>query len=64
LSKRLWFLALPYLDFLPAAVKSHIKLVEAIREKNPKQAGNIMHQHIEEFYLKIQDIIQEYELIS
>ena len=64
LSKRLWFLALPYLDFLPSAVKSHIKLVEAIRDKNESLAMEIMGNHIEEFYLKIKDIIQEKELIK
>ena len=64
LSKRLWFLALPYLDFLPSAVKSHIKLVEAIREKDESLAMEIMRDHIEEFYLKIKEIIQEKELIK
>ena len=63
LSKRLWFLALPYLDFLPSAVKSHIKLVDAIRNKDESLAMEIMGSHIEEFYLKIKDIIQEKELI-
>ena len=64
LSKRLWFLALPYLDFLPSAVKSHIKLVDAIREGDESQAMKIMQNHIEEFYLKIREIIQEKDLIE
>lgn len=64
LSKRLWFLALPYLDFLPSAVKSHIKLVEAIRGKNESLAMQIMGNHIEEFYLRIKEIIQEKDLIN
>lgn len=64
LSKRLWFLALPYLDFLPSAVKSHIKLVEAISEKDDSLAMEIMQNHIEEFYLKINDIICEKKLIK
>lgn len=64
LSKRLWFLALPYLDFLPSAVKSHIKLVKAIQEKDESLAEEIMREHIEEFYLKIKEIIQEKELIK
>lgn len=64
LSKRLWFLALPYLDFLPSAVKSHIKLVEAIRARNEALAEEIMRTHIEEFYLKISQIIQEKDLIK
>jgi DNA-binding GntR family transcriptional regulator len=64
LSKRLWFLALPYLDFLPSSVKSHIKLVEAIRNKDESLAMEIMKNHIEEFYLKIKEIIQEKDLIT
>lgn len=64
LSKRLWFLALPHLDFLPSAVKSHIKLVEAIENKDESLAMEIMSSHIEEFYLKIKDIIQEKELMG
>ncbi len=63
LSKRLWFLALPYLDFLPSAVKSHINLSSAIREGNESLAMEIMQRHIEEFYLKIQQIIQDKKLI-
>jgi DNA-binding GntR family transcriptional regulator len=64
LSKRLWFLALPHLDFLPTAVKSHIKLVEAIQNKDESLAMEIMGKHIEEFYLKIKAIIEEKELIA
>lgn len=64
LSKRLWFLALPYLDFLPSAVKSHINLVDAIRNKNESLAMEIMGNHIEEFYLKIKAVIQEKGLIK
>ena len=64
LSKRLWFLALPYLDFLPSAVKSHVKLVDAIRTKNETLAMEIMQNHIEEFYIKIKAVIQEKGLIK
>ena len=64
LSKRLWFLALPYLDFLPSAVKSHINLVDAIRDGNESLAMEIMQNHIEDFYLKIREIIQEKDLIK
>lgn len=59
LSKRLWFLALPYLDFLPSAVQSHIYLVEAIQKQDEVLAVEIMQSHIEEFYQKISLIIQE-----
>jgi DNA-binding FadR family transcriptional regulator len=63
LSKRLWFLAFPHLDFLPSAVKSHVKLVEAIRDGKETLAMEIMQKHIEEFYLKIREIIQKEGLI-
>jgi len=64
LSKRLWFLALPYLDFLPSAVSSHINLVDAISDGNESLSMEIMQNHIEEFYLKIREIIQEKDLIN
>ncbi|MEJ2412412.1 MAG: GntR family transcriptional regulator [Anaerolineales bacterium] len=64
LSKRLWFLALPYLDFLPSAVKSHVRLVEVIRAGEESLAMEIMQNHIEEFYLKIREIIQDKGLIA
>lgn len=63
LSKRLWFLALPYLDFLPTAVQSHITLVEAIQNKDETLAAEIMQSHIEEFYQKISLIIQEKDIM-
>ena len=64
LSKRLWFLALPYLDFLPSAVSSHINLVDAISDGNESLSMEIMQNHIKEFYLKIREIIQEKDLIK
>lgn len=64
LSKRLWFIALPYLDFLPSAVKSHINLVTAIQNRNEPLAMEIMQSHIEEFYLKIREIISGKNLIG
>lgn len=64
LSKRLWFLALPYLDFLPSAVKSHISLVEAIQNRDEQLAADIMQSHIEEFYEKICLIIKEKGLLT
>jgi DNA-binding GntR family transcriptional regulator len=64
LSKRLWFLALPYIDFLPNSVKSHLDLVEAIRNKDEALSMEIMQSHIEEFYHKIKEIIQSKGLIE
>jgi len=49
LSKRLWFLVLPFLDFLPSAVKSHINLVVAIEARNDPSSMDTMRTHIEEF---------------
>ena len=64
LSKRLWFLALPYLDFLPSAVRSHINLVEAIKSRDELLAMEIMQMHIEEFYQKISTIISDKNLVG
>ncbi|RME78777.1 MAG: GntR family transcriptional regulator, partial [Chloroflexi bacterium] len=46
LSQRLWYLALPELDFLPAAVQEHLALVEAIKAHNADQAEQIMRHHV------------------
>ncbi len=64
LSKRLWFLALPHLDFLPKSVQSHLVLVEAIQQGNEPLAMEIMQTHIEEFYQKITRIISEKDLVE
>jgi DNA-binding GntR family transcriptional regulator len=34
LSQRLWYMALPRLDFLPTAVAEHLDIVEAIKKRN------------------------------
>ncbi len=64
LSKRLWFLALPDLDFLPSAVNSHLNLVQAIQNQDEILAMEIMQSHIEQFYQKISQIIHEKNLIN
>lgn len=64
LSKRLWYLALPYLDFLPSAVESHIELVEAVEKRDQDRAAAIMDRHINQFYQRISEIIQEKGLLS
>lgn len=64
LSKRLWYLALPHLDFLPRAVDSHIQLVQAIEDQDGEEAGRIMHAHIKNFYNKITEIITEKDLFD
>ncbi len=57
-SKRLWFMALPELEFLPAAVETHIELVGAIKHKEGGQAAKIMADHIQSFYEKVYKIIK------
>ncbi len=58
LSQRLWFLALPHLEFLPAAVEKHLELVEAIQARDEGRAETIMRQHIQSFYDKVFEILQ------
>lgn len=53
LSQRLWYLALPYLDFLPAAVEKHLDLVEAIKAGDADRAAQIMYHHVADFYEKV-----------
>jgi DNA-binding FadR family transcriptional regulator len=45
LSQRLWYLALPHLGFLPAAVEKHLDLVDAIKAGDADRAEQIMHDH-------------------
>lgn len=58
LSQRLWFLALPHLEFLPAAVEKHLELVAAIQARDEGRAEAIMRQHIQNFYDKVFEILQ------
>jgi len=57
LSQRLWYLALPHLDFLPAAVEEHLDLVEAIKSGDADRAEQIMRNHVQDFYDKVQEIL-------
>ncbi len=57
LSLRLWYLVLPHLDFLPAAVEKHLDLVEAIKAGDPDRAEAIMRDHVQSFYDKVQEIL-------
>jgi DNA-binding GntR family transcriptional regulator len=59
LSQRLWYLALPHLEFLPAAVEEHLNLVEAIKAGDGDQAEKIMHDHVEDFYNKVRQILMD-----
>jgi DNA-binding GntR family transcriptional regulator len=53
LSRRLWYLVLPYLGYLPSAVEKHLDLVDAIKAGDADRAEQIMRDHVEEFYAKV-----------
>jgi DNA-binding GntR family transcriptional regulator len=57
LSQRLWYLALPHLDFLPAAVAQHLGLVEAIRARDADRAEQVMRDHVQSFYDKVRELL-------
>ncbi len=57
LSRRLWYLALPQLGFLPTAVEQHLDLVEAIKARNGDRAEQVMHGHVQDFYDKVRAIL-------
>ncbi len=59
LSQRLWYLALPYLGFLPTAVEMHLDLVEAIEAGDADRAEAIMRDHVQDFYDKVKEILME-----
>ena len=57
LSQRLWYLALPHLDFLATAVDEHLNLVTAIRDKDADRAAQLMHDHVQDFYDKVRQVL-------
>lgn len=57
LSQRLWYLVLPQLSFLPAAVEQHLDLLEAIKAGDADRAEQIMHDHVEGFYAKVREAL-------
>jgi DNA-binding GntR family transcriptional regulator len=57
LSQRLWYLALPRLGFLPSSVDEHLALVEAIERRDPDRAGQLMHDHVAEFYAHVRTVL-------
>ncbi|MCB9420492.1 MAG: GntR family transcriptional regulator [Ardenticatenaceae bacterium] len=59
LSQRLWYLALPHLDFLATAVDEHLNLVTAVRDKDADRAAQIMHDHVQDFYDKVRQILSD-----
>jgi DNA-binding GntR family transcriptional regulator len=61
LSRRLWYLVLPYMGYLPAAVGEHLELIEAIKAGDADRAGRIMHNHVDEFYAKVHETLAAQE---
>ena len=57
LSQRLWYLALPHLEFLSTNVERHLDLVEAIRTGDSDGAERIMRRHVEEFYAQVRRVL-------
>ena len=57
LSQRLWYLALPHIEFLPGAVEKHLDLVGAIKAGNADQAEQIMSSHVQDFYDKVREVL-------
>jgi DNA-binding GntR family transcriptional regulator len=56
LSRRLWYMALPQLGFLPAAVEKHLDLVYAIKTNDPDRAEMVMRRHVLDFYDRVREI--------
>lgn len=50
LSQRLWFLALPHLEFLPTSVEEHAAMVDAIKAGRGEEAEQLMRGHVTAFY--------------
>jgi DNA-binding GntR family transcriptional regulator len=58
LSRRLWYLVLPHLEFLPSSVEKHLDLVEAIESGDADRAEEIMREHVKEFYDEVREILK------
>jgi DNA-binding GntR family transcriptional regulator len=57
LSRRLWYLVLPHLEFLPSSVEMHLDLVAAIERQDAERAEEIMREHVKEFYDEVRQIL-------
>jgi DNA-binding GntR family transcriptional regulator len=57
LSRRLWYMALPKLGFLPMAVEQHLDLVFAIKTCDPDRAEQVMRGHVQEFYTRVREVL-------
>jgi DNA-binding GntR family transcriptional regulator len=59
LSQRLWYMALPSMDFLPTFVAEHLDLIEAIKSKDADRAEQIMHHHVKGFYDRVREVLSQ-----
>jgi DNA-binding GntR family transcriptional regulator len=57
LSRRLWYVALPQLDFLSDAVAEHLKIMEAIQAKDADRAEAIMSVHVKTFHDRVRRLL-------
>jgi DNA-binding GntR family transcriptional regulator len=57
LSQRLWYLALPHIEFLPGSVEKHVELVEAIKAGDADRAEQVMSNHVRDFYDKVREVL-------
>ena len=57
LSRRLWYLVLPYLESLPSSVEMHLDLVEAVESRDADRAEEIMRGHVKGFYDEVREIL-------
>jgi DNA-binding GntR family transcriptional regulator len=57
-SKRVWFMVLPHLEFLPTAVESHLAMVQAIKRQDGEHAAQMMREHVQGFYEKVFEILK------
>jgi len=56
-SRRLWYLVLPHMGYLPAAVKKHLDLVGAIEAGDADLAAQVMYDHVKEFYDRVHETL-------
>jgi DNA-binding GntR family transcriptional regulator len=61
LSRRLWYLVLPQMGYLPSAVEKHLELVEAIKDGDADRAEQIMREHVAEFYTQVRETLAAQE---
>ena len=61
LSRRLWYLVLPQLGYLPTSVEKHLELVDAIEAGDAGRAEQIMHDHVKEFYDQVHETLRANE---